>query len=86
MDEDNTTAPGKKHRPVKDRFIDLSGEGVVDIHSDITVAELENSFAGFGLRTEVFRKSGNVWVPTLLTDNWTLQQQNNAGEEITNNT
>ncbi|MCH5683279.1 hypothetical protein LWM68_02705 [Niabella sp. W65] len=85
MGENNTTAPGKKHCPVKDKFMDLPGEGVVDIHSDITVAELGNSFACFGLRTEVFRKSGNVWVATLLTDNWTLQQQNNAGEEITNN-
>jgi hypothetical protein len=76
----------KKHSPVMDKFINLPGEGVVDIHNDITVAELGNSFAGFGLRTEVFRKSGNVWVATLLTDSWTLQQQNNAGEEITNNT
>lgn len=67
-----------------EKFGELTGEGVVDIHNNITVAELESSFANFGLRTEVFRKSGNVWVATLLTNNWTLLQQNNAGEEITN--
>ncbi|WP_114792268.1 hypothetical protein U0035_16330 [Niabella yanshanensis] len=84
----NENNPGrfKKLSPVTDKFVDLPGEGIVDIHSDITVAELGNSFASLGLRTEVFRKSGNVWVATLLTDSWTLQQQNNAGEEITNNT
>ncbi|MCH5717055.1 hypothetical protein [Niabella hibiscisoli] len=86
MEKDTNVGRGKKHSPVMDKFVDLPGEGVVDIHSDITVAELGSSFAGFGLRTEVFRKSGNVWVATLLTDSWTLQQQNNAGEEITNNT
>jgi hypothetical protein len=86
IEKDSNSNQGKKHNPVIDKFVNLPGEGVVDIHSDITVAELGNSFASFGLRTEVFRKSGNVWVATLLTDSWTLQQQNSAGEEITNNT
>ena len=84
--ENNSPGQDKKLNPIKDKFVDLPGEGIIDIHSDITVAELGNSFASFGLRTEVYRKSGNVWVATLLTDSWTLQQQNNAGEEITNNT
>lgn len=83
--KDRGSVPGKKNNPVTDKFVDLAGEGMVDINNDITVAELESSFAGFGLQTEVFRKSGNVWVATSLTDSWTLQQQNDAGEEITNN-
>jgi len=76
--------PKKKNVPVAHKFVGLLKEGVVDINNDITVAELGNSFAAFGLRTEVFRKSGNVWVETFLTDSWTLQQQNKAGEEISN--
>ncbi|GAB3426381.1 hypothetical protein GCM10027516_30200 [Niabella aquatica] len=72
----------KKHMPVTHKFVGLLKEGIVDINGDITVAELGNSFAALGLRTEVFRKSGNVWVETFLTDSWTLQQQNKAGEEI----
>jgi hypothetical protein len=54
----------------------------IDINDYITVAELENQFALIGLTAEVFRKSGNVWVETTLTSNWTLQQQNAEGEEI----
>src|SRR6059058_2238533 len=66
-----------------DRFIHASGKIVIDISSNVTVAELENQFADIGLVAEVFRKSGNVWIESFLTDNWTLQQQNAEGEEIT---
>lgn len=86
MGKDGTLLAGKRGSPVIEKFVGLKREGVVDIDADTTVAELGNSFASFGLRTEVFRKSGNVWVPTVLTDSWTLQQQNNAGEELSNNT
>ncbi|HVX27352.1 MAG TPA: hypothetical protein VHB70_13470, partial [Parafilimonas sp.] len=55
---------------------------VIDISNEVTVAELENQFGDIGLIAEVFRKSGNVWIESSLTDNWTLQQQNNEAEEI----
>jgi hypothetical protein len=64
------------------KFTNLSGKTVIDINSDVTVAELENQFAAVGLLSEIFRKSGNVWVETSLTNNWSLQQQNAEGEEI----
>jgi hypothetical protein len=64
------------------KFTNLSGKIVIDINNDVTVAELENQFDNIGLMTEVFRKSGNVWVETSLTNNWTLHQQNAEGEEI----
>jgi hypothetical protein len=54
----------------------------IDIGHDITVAELERQFKKIGLIAEVQRKSGKVWIGTLLTNNWTLQQQNAEGEEI----
>jgi hypothetical protein len=54
----------------------------IDINRNVTVEELENKFASIGLIAEVFRRSGNVWIETSLTNNWTLQQQNTAGEEI----
>ena len=45
--------------------------------------ELEKIFKDqFGLAVQVFRKSGNLWLETTMTDNWTLQQQNNHGKEI----
>lgn len=54
----------------------------IDISNNITVAELEMQFEKIGLIAEVQRKSGNVWIETFLTNNWTLQQQNAEGEEI----
>jgi hypothetical protein len=54
----------------------------IDINGYVTVAELENQFASIGLIAEVFRKSGNVWIETILTNKWSLNQQNAEGEEI----
>ncbi|MEP6684301.1 MAG: hypothetical protein ABJA35_13625 [Parafilimonas sp.] len=54
----------------------------INIEKDKTVAELEHDFSLIGLKAEVFRKSGNVWVETSLTNNWTLQQQNTEAEEL----
>ena len=59
-----------------------SDRKVIDIGRNITVEQLEDQFASLGLLSEVFRKSGNVWIETSLTNNWTLQQQNMEGEEI----
>ncbi|MDB5245641.1 MAG: hypothetical protein JWQ40_35 [Segetibacter sp.] len=48
-----------------------------------TVAEVEKDCTEFlGLSMQVFRKSGNVWNVISLTDSWTLESQNNAGEFI----
>ncbi|MEP6845392.1 MAG: hypothetical protein ABI861_05290 [Panacibacter sp.] len=53
------------------------------INETMTVAELTSAFNDyFGVQIEVLRKSGNVWLETNLTNNWTLQQQNKMGESI----
>lgn len=62
--------------------IKQQSEIVINIERNKTVAELENDFLLIGLKAEVFRKSGNVWVETSLTNNWTLQQQNAEAEEL----
>jgi hypothetical protein len=55
--------------------------GIIEINGNTTVWELENSFQKhFGLNVQVFRKSGNIWLETTATDNWTLQQQNEQGK------
>jgi len=47
------------------------------------VIDLEKMFKNrFNLSAQVFRKSGNLWLETTMTDNWTLLQQNNHGREI----
>ena len=59
--------------------------GDLDVQSDMLVSELEAKFGNdFGLSVQVFRKSGNVWLETTRTDNWTLRQQNDEGESLHN--
>lgn len=54
-----------------------------DFDAAITVAELESTFREyFGLNIQVFRKSGDVWIQTTLTDDWTLMEEEEVGEEM----
>lgn len=58
-------------------------DGDIEIHEEMKVKELEKFFKEqFSLAVQVFRKSGTVWLETTMTDNWTLQHQNNHGREI----
>lgn len=51
--------------------------GAVDLYADMTVAELELFFEQeFGLHVQVFRKTGNTWQETTLSDQLTLGAQN----------
>ena len=57
------------------------GTGRININGDRTAGQLENDFLEkYGLVVQVFRKSGNIWIETILTDNWTLDKQNKEGE------
>jgi hypothetical protein len=56
--------------------------GTIKIQGLMTVAELEKAFTEtFGLAVQVFRKSGNIWLQTTVTDNWTLAEQNQKAME-----
>ncbi len=58
-------------------------ENEIEIGEDMIVKDLEKMFRDrFNLAVQVFRKSGNLWLETTMTDNWTLRQQNNHGEEL----
>jgi hypothetical protein len=58
-------------------------DGDIEIREEMKVMELEKIFKDqFSLAAQVFRKSGNLWLETTMTDNWTLQQQNDHGREI----
>ena len=58
-------------------------EESVVITSKMTVTEIEKSFNRFyGLNTQILRKSGNIWLGTTVTDNWTLEEQNKQGESL----
>lgn len=69
---------------LKDIAILRKSEGLLDVNDNVTVEGLEKEFMDqFGLAVEVFRRSGNIWLETTMTDNWTLKQQNEHGREIT---
>lgn len=70
-------------RFLRDAWSRKRGEGELDVSDLMTVSELENAFMDrYGLSVQVFRRSGNLWLETTMTDNWTLKQQNDHGKEI----
>lgn len=61
----------------------VRNKGKVKLLPGMSVLELEQSFRDiYGLAVQVFRKSGKVWLETTVTDNWTLEEQNRQGEEL----
>ncbi len=58
-------------------------DGDIEISSAMTVKDLEKIFRDqFSLGVQVFRRSGNLWLETTMTDGWTLELQNQHGKEI----
>lgn len=49
----------------------------IDKHN--TVAELEAAFAVHGIHVQVFRRSAELWLQTVSTDDWSLEKQNRKG-------
>lgn len=61
----------------------IHNSGDITINSSMSVNELEQHFADvYGLGVQVFRKSGKSWLETTVTDNWTLEEQNKQGEDL----
>jgi hypothetical protein len=55
----------------------------IDVDRNRSVKEMTKDFENmFGLSAHVFRKSGNVWVETSLTEDWALGDQNDEGQQI----
>ncbi|MBO9201907.1 MULTISPECIES: hypothetical protein [Niastella] len=80
--------PRQKQLPdalqLKDAWTGKKGEGELFIDDVMTVSALESTFLDkFGLAAQVFRRSGNIWLTTSITNGWTLKQQNDHGREIT---
>jgi len=59
------------------------GSKEMEVSPCMTVKEFENNFENkFGMYAQLYRKSGNLWQEITITDNWTMQQQDEAGNEI----
>lgn len=52
----------------------------IEIKGDKKIAELKSDFEKFGLMIIPYRKSGNLWIKTTLTQDWSLSAQNEAGK------
>lgn len=61
----------------------IHNEGDIVIIPDMEVGVLEQIFESkYGIHVQIFRKSGDLWLETSATDNWTLQEQNLTGSEM----
>lgn len=57
--------------------------GSIDIDPSVTVSELEKLLGNrHGLPVQVYRRSGNMWIETNITDKWTLEHQNEQGRQL----
>ncbi len=62
----------------------VHNSGDLSIADDQKISELEAKFLEqYGLNVQVFYKSGNLWLQTTATDEWTLKQQNERAESFT---
>jgi hypothetical protein len=62
---------------------DRHNSGAVPIEPDRTVRSLLDALEQqFGLRAQVYRKFGHMWIETGLTSHWSLSLQNTEGYEI----
>jgi hypothetical protein len=61
----------------------MHSQGSLIVKETDKVSDLEKIlWDQFGLSAQVFRKSGNLWIETSLTDSWTLSRQNKEGREM----
>jgi hypothetical protein len=61
---------------------DLEKRGTLELDSNTLVGDLEAAFhKQFGLHTQILRKSGDVWLQTTTSDNYTLTDLNNSAKE-----
>lgn len=62
-----------------------TGDKALYLEPEMPVWQVERLFeTEFGLHVQVFRKSGNTWLETSVTDNLSLEQQNAKGKASEN--
>ncbi len=65
-------------------FMPVKGNITLTLDGNKRIFELKNDFKNIGLCVVISRRSGNAWVKTSLTEDWSLQTQNSAGENFSN--
>lgn len=68
------------HLTVKELGSGFQEPAVLTLEADMPVREVERLLEEtFGLHTQIFRHSGNVWLQTTVSDKLTLEQQEERG-------
>jgi hypothetical protein len=62
------------------RSVHNDGELSIDGHTKTSTLE-KNFKEHYGVNVQVWRRSGNMWLQTTTTDDWTLSQQEQKGVE-----
>jgi len=64
----------------------IHNSGSLSITPGMSVKDLEQNFRDiYGLTVQILRKSGKAWLETTVTDGWSLKEQNEQGESLSNN-
>lgn len=70
-----------KEEAMLDNELFQSHPVVINIDKNQTVGKLEEEcFSKTGLKAKVYRRFCNVWIEATLTEDWTLEQQNEEGQ------
>lgn len=78
------TEPGLNDNFSTKEHQNLQPDDSIEITGDMKVRELEQALELlYPLHAQVFRLSGNIWIETFMTNDWTLTHQNEQGREIT---
>jgi hypothetical protein len=71
------------HNPIVAELTAIKDPRILEFSDQTTVQELEKLMEEkLGLHVQVFRRSGNIWLETTVTDEWTLSFQNEQGREL----
>lgn len=71
------------NNPKVSELTSIHNECTLAFTDQTTVQALEKQMEeSFGLHVQVFRRSGNIWLETTVTDEWTLEFQNEQGREL----
>jgi len=61
----------------------IKESGDFSVNGNTSTSSFESGFFNhFGVTIQVFRKSGNIWLQTTTTDDWTLDEQEAKGIEF----
>lgn len=76
--------PGRKPSPEEKEEAGQLLNVCMGLKDHATVAEFESALLKwYGAPVQVYRKSGNLWLATRLTRQWTLREQNEYGANMT---